>query len=274
MHVVFQTHNGGELWLGGIAAAGNIATLLDNGITGILSAASSPPVVKDHRLTDYGTLDGTGLMTNWSQLKERARSLTVRILEDVLNGKKVLVSCRNGAHRSATEMAMLLMALSRVSADEVHNYLRNLRNIVVLESFHPSQTSKQDIPKPIVFLRQKREEILAFWAGRPNMSLMDAMPPAAFADLADTAGLERVGQDRVWNFCFWGFRMFCFHRRFFSLYLSEYLIDTSRVEFNIKASQLKAKPLLSLKESINALRPKSRARGPRPVPRSIFSTLN
>ena len=141
MHVVFQTHNGGELWLGGIAAAGNIATLLDNGITGILSAASSPPVVKDHRLTDYGTLDGTGLMTNWSQLKERARSLTVRILEDVLNGKKVLVSCRNGAHRSATEMAMLLMALSRVSADEVHNYLRNLRNIVDLESFHPSQTS-------------------------------------------------------------------------------------------------------------------------------------
>ena len=50
MHVVFQTHNGGELWLGGIAAAGNIATLLDNGITGILSAASSPPAVKDHRL--------------------------------------------------------------------------------------------------------------------------------------------------------------------------------------------------------------------------------
>lgn len=68
--------------------------------------------------------------------------------------------------------------------------------------------------------------------------------------------------------------MFCFHRRFFSLYLSEYLIDTSRVEFNIKASQLKAKPLLSLKESINALRPKSKARGPRPVPRSSFSTLN
>ena len=41
MHEVFQTHNGGELWLGGIAAAGSIATLLDNGITGILSAASS-----------------------------------------------------------------------------------------------------------------------------------------------------------------------------------------------------------------------------------------
>ena len=43
MHVVFQTHNGGELWLGGISAAGSIATLLDNGITGILSAASTPP---------------------------------------------------------------------------------------------------------------------------------------------------------------------------------------------------------------------------------------
>lgn len=108
MHVVLQTHNGGELWLGGIAAAGNIATLLDNGITGLLSAASTPPMVKDHRLTDYATLDGTGLMTTWSQLKERTRSLTVRILEDVLSGKNVLVSCRNGAHRSATEMAMLI----------------------------------------------------------------------------------------------------------------------------------------------------------------------
>ena len=207
MHVVFQTHDGGELWLGGISAAGSIATLLDNGITGILSAASTPPVVKDHRLTDYGTLDGTGLMANWPQLKERARSLTVRILEDVLNGKKVLVSCRNGAHRSATQMAILLMALSRDSADQVHTYLRNLRNIVDLESFHPSQgqsSLRQTIPKPIDVLREKREEILAFWAGRPNMPLMGALPPAAFADLADTAGLERLGQDRVFDFFLWG----------------------------------------------------------------------
>ena len=107
---------------------------------------------------------------------------------------------------------MLLMALSRVSADEAHTYLRNLRNIVDLESFHPS-AGRQNVPKPIDFLREKREDILAFWAGRPNMPLMGALPPAAFADLADTAGLERLGQDRVFDFFLWGgFGMCCFHR--------------------------------------------------------------
>ena len=153
-------------------------------------------------LTDYGTLDGTAVMTNWPQLKVRVRSLTVRILEDVLNGKKVLVSCRNGAHRSGTEMAILLMALSRDSADQVHTYLRNLRNIVDLESFHPSQHSRQSIPKPIDFLREKSDEILAFWAGRPKLPLMESLPPARFSDLADSAGLDHIGQDTVFETCF------------------------------------------------------------------------
>ena len=44
MHVIWQDYrSGGELWLGGIGASGELTVLLDNGITGIWPAASNPP---------------------------------------------------------------------------------------------------------------------------------------------------------------------------------------------------------------------------------------
>ena len=141
MHVIWQDYtSGGELWLGGIGASGELTVLLDNGITGIRPAASDPPVMSDSRLTDYGTVDGTGAMTGWAKLKERVAHRVQRVIQDVLSGKKALISCRNGMHRSSTLMAVVLMALTKSTARDVYSYMQRLRNVVQLDQNHPNRS--------------------------------------------------------------------------------------------------------------------------------------
>ena len=53
----------GELWLGGIAASGQVSVLHQNGIGVIVVAAAKPPVACDHTVRFLGCLDGTGVST-------------------------------------------------------------------------------------------------------------------------------------------------------------------------------------------------------------------
>ena len=195
MHIVWQDfESGGELWLGGIGASGNLTCLLDNGITGIWPAAANPPVISDARLTDYGTCDGTGVMTGWDKLKEWVAVRVQRVIRDVLSGKKVLVSCRNGMHRSSTLMAIILMALTKTSADDVYSYLRTLRNIVQLDRNHPRQYTNPP-PIPLHWLNERESELQFLWDG--SRDLLRLCSPQEMEDLCKDLGLVKSAAFRA-----------------------------------------------------------------------------
>ena len=63
MHIVWQSPAGGELWLGSIAAGGQISILLDNGINGLLAASKTLPIAVDSRLETYGAIDVSHLVS-------------------------------------------------------------------------------------------------------------------------------------------------------------------------------------------------------------------
>ena len=101
MHLILSIPStGGELWLGGIAASGQVSVLHENGISAVLAAASRPPVAMDPSVKFLGCLDGTGVTTGTVSLKE-----VLKVFRDIVrmmsSGGKILISCKNGAHRSS-----------------------------------------------------------------------------------------------------------------------------------------------------------------------------
>lgn len=136
MHVVLELPNGGQLWLGGIAASGQVEVLIANGIGCILAAAAHPPVVRDSRIEFMGNLDGTGIAHG-----DIDKGLVIRMFERALkllsSGQKILVSCKNGAHRSTFLVALLIIFLTGESATVVYSHLGSLRAIVDLSSTAP-----------------------------------------------------------------------------------------------------------------------------------------
>ena len=139
MHLVLGMNGGradGQLWLGGIEASGRVDVLVENGIRQLAPAAGNPPVCRDSRIHCLGLMDGTGIIRGsypWHQILAFVR----KIADALRAGHKVLISCRNGAHRSSTLTALVLMFLTGACADSVNAYLKLLRTVVDLESYHP-----------------------------------------------------------------------------------------------------------------------------------------
>ncbi|CAE7314521.1 SSRP1, partial [Symbiodinium necroappetens] len=205
----------------GIGASGQIDKLTENGISGILAASSHPPVVRDSRIEHLGVYDGTGAACG-----DLDPGLLVgvfnRILTLLASGSKVLISCKNGAHRSSFLMGLFLIFLTGAQADDVEQYLQQLRAIVDLNTYAPeSKWSKgRDRIKPIQALRQMHEffstqgvrslsrltrpaqDALGFseaYESRPSLNCL--MNPAEFQSLAVSLGwvavvsLSEVGRD-------------------------------------------------------------------------------
>ena len=158
MHITLDLPNGGQMWLGGIGASGQIDKLTENGISAILAASSHPPVVCDSRIENLGVYDGTGAASG-----DLDPGLLVvvfaRILTMLASGMKVLIACKNGAHRSSFLMGLSLIFLTGDWADNVEQYLQRLRSIVDLNTYAPeSKYSKhRDRVRPIDALRNKHE---------------------------------------------------------------------------------------------------------------------
>ena len=120
MHCVFD-YAGGELWLGGSQASGRVDVLLANGINHMVSCGG-PPVARDGRITYHGAFDGTALVhdrVNFDAFMAGVDNLS----NVILTGGRVLVVCRNGAHRSATVAATLLVYMTGREVQEIAHYL-------------------------------------------------------------------------------------------------------------------------------------------------------
>lgn len=204
MHVVFVCPTtGAAVWLGGIGASGQANVLVKNGVAGILAAAANPPPARDCRLEDLGTFDGTGLVQGSVSLKALLGRFK-RVLALLTQGKSILISCRNGAHRSSTIAVLLLVWLTGESAQLVAEYLGLLRNIVDLESIHPGDARRgvRTGQTPLEWLVGIESVVLAdrTQCGSPfftTLSLSQVLEPQEWEARACSMGFKKI-QDMVW----------------------------------------------------------------------------
>ena len=151
MHVVADTGSA-KLWLGGTAACLDANMLLENHIQCIWPAARCATSVEDTAAVKVlPMLDGTAVV-HGSPPFEQVVEAVDKVASLLASGQSVLVACHNGAHRSATDTALLIMRLSGKSGPEVHQYLGRLRNIVDLASKAPPNKYRMCSVKPIDFL--------------------------------------------------------------------------------------------------------------------------
>ena len=150
MHVVLDTGNGSKLWLGGSVSV-DPHRLVENGVTVVWPAASNVQVPDTVSVKILKTLDGTGVV-NGRPSFEQVLGQVDEVVTLLMQGHSVLIACHNGAHRSATLSALVLLRLTAASAQEVSDYLSSLRNIVDLQSRAPSNHHRRMNVKPMDYL--------------------------------------------------------------------------------------------------------------------------
>ena len=130
-------------------------------ITQVISAASNLCPARHGNIEFLGQWDGTGICKEDIPLANVVE-LFERVVPMLLAGKKVLVFCRNGAHRSPFLCALFLVFTTAATPDFVAEYLQKLRNIVDMNSHHQGRSRRHTSPSmtPLQFLRAKQSEIL------------------------------------------------------------------------------------------------------------------
>ena len=183
MHLVLTTPEGGELWVGGIHAAGDVEFLRRNGISCLLACASNCPVARAPRLKHLGTYDGTAVV------KGDIKWFAVLALLDVVGqelraGGRVLTACKNGAHRSATVAALLLCFLCGETPRVVMEHISRVREMCDFDSLHPDRRNfNVPLKTPRQFLEAKAVELRAAHDAletHEKMMLNTIMTPGSF----------------------------------------------------------------------------------------------
>lgn len=127
----------------------------------MISAASNLSPSRHGNIEFLGHWDGTGISKGDIPLASVVE-LFERVVPMLLAGKKILIFCRNGAHRSPFLCALFLVYTTAATPDFVAEYLQKLRNIVDLNSHHQSRGRRHAAPSmtPLQFLRANQPDIL------------------------------------------------------------------------------------------------------------------
>jgi hypothetical protein len=194
MHLVLAVPGGGELWVGSSYAAGDVEYLRKNGITALVACASNVPVARASHLKHLGTWDGTAISKGdikWLQVL----ALLDTIGQALRNGARILLSCRNGAHRSALLIVLVICFLTGLHPDEVMRHVSAIREMCDFDSVHPGDRKNFNKPMvtPATFLRSRAEDLRACYdALQPHeqLKLNTVMTPAEFQTFAATRGVS------------------------------------------------------------------------------------
>ena len=189
MHLVLDVskyNSRGQLWLASVEATSSPALLEAHGITHVYSAGFQKAQTKDNRFYFLPTHDGTGVLRGNISFADVLQT-AVEIAEHLLKGGyRYVVCCRNGAHRSAMIVALILMVLTGQTAAAVNLYLQRLRSLSDLNSRPPSRDAEQ-LPTPLHFINEKMAEInkARQVAKLPAICLNSIMTLAEFTSLAN-----------------------------------------------------------------------------------------
>ena len=115
------------------------------------------------------------------------------IISDLVQGVSVLVSCKNGAHRSSILMCLILMRLTGLSAEQLMNYICSVRNIADFSSFPPFRQGRMQPSRPQDFLL-KAEVAKAFApvSPEPLARLHELLTPRQFTQRCLDMGFTSV----------------------------------------------------------------------------------
>lgn len=183
---------GGKLWLGGEVASTDVKLLEENGVTILLPASRKPVPAESLNLKIMDYVDGTAL-ANGDYAVEKFLRVSDQVISHLHEGHGVLVSCRNGAHRSATEVCLLIMRMTGWSFERSQAYVSTLRNGVDLNSVPPRTSHRTNPIRPSEFLKNCEAQILA---GTWNLQLSDVVTPVAYRKRALELGFESVSAGR------------------------------------------------------------------------------
>ncbi len=170
----------GKLWLGGEYASTDLAILERNQVTVLVPASRKPSLVESMGVKVLPYIDGTGLAcgdVSCEKFLERVEEVAQLLFE----GHGVLVCCANGAHRSATELTVIVMRLTGWGAQRAAGYVTSLRNIVDLHSTAPPSSHRIHPTKPMDFLETNEDRITMVNFGLAGNSVM---APVMFRKMA------------------------------------------------------------------------------------------
>ena len=178
----------GQLWLASVAATSRAEVLEAAGISHIYSAGYQKQQTRDKRFTFFPTHDGTGVVAgdvSFSNVLQQLHS----ICDLVLRGYRVVLCCKNGAHRSAMMMALLLMLMTGRGPGDVSNYLVRLRTIVDMNSPPPR---RRELGSGLAFLEEKQDVIRQFRqkARVPVLSLNEIVSRRGFRSFLAAGSLQ------------------------------------------------------------------------------------
>jgi len=90
----------------------------------------SPAITRQYRVPVHDNLDPVEI----KNLERMAPEIVYKLVSEYRGGRRILIHCMAGMQRSAAVVAMLLIAYTGKSADEVMNYIRMKRSV----AFQPS----------------------------------------------------------------------------------------------------------------------------------------
>lgn len=204
MHLALRTPEGGELWIGGLNAGGNAELLRVNGISAVLCAGSNVSAARAAFIKNIGTFDGTGVCRGsikWATVLSVLRT----VAKELAAGGRVLVVCKNGAHRSALWLALLLCVLCGLLPAEAMQHIRRVREICDFDTYHPGHHRFQShweapVRTPAQFLEAKADDLMTahkeLAEERSVFRLNTLLSPAEFTQLVVNRGGSLP--DRAW----------------------------------------------------------------------------
>ena len=107
-------------------ASTDLALLERNQVSVLMPASRKPPLAESMGLKVLPYIDGAGLAcgdVSCEKFLERVEEVSQYLFE----GQGVLVCCANGAHRSATELTVMVMRLTGWGAQKAAGYVASLR---------------------------------------------------------------------------------------------------------------------------------------------------
>jgi atypical dual specificity phosphatase len=131
-----------RLWLGNKYAATDISFITANHITVIVNASKDIPFLEGVPTRKYRVpVDDNLEEAEITNMSKWAPEIIYSVLTEYKKGAVILVHCAAGVQRSAAIVAMLLIVIKNMTADEAIRYIKSRRRI----AFFPGINFKRAI---------------------------------------------------------------------------------------------------------------------------------
>lgn len=123
-----------NLWLGNLKAAQDEQFLKNAGIQVVFNATKDAPFHSSIRRRYRVPVDDNLQEAEIRNMELWSYEIVYKMMKEYKEGRPILVHCHAGMQRSPAIVAMFLMVLYRMSADQAKYYIRNKRPIAFLPS--------------------------------------------------------------------------------------------------------------------------------------------